>query len=137
MDRGTAAPLANFLENRKAILKITDGDRLEGEGMQNVQVEIARTESSRRRNAAQGKLLLVALLENYCMLYDQSKEQNQQLFFMLCQYLARMGMYVYILEFSNPSRLESIAQISLKNSLLFVLHTKRHSRNWSSKLFRP
>lgn len=89
------SPLSAFLNNRKAILKIRDSDRLEGgeTNFQNFhQVEITRTESSRRRNHAQGKLLLVALLENYCMLYDQSKEQNQQLFFMLCQYLCRMGI---------------------------------------------
>ena len=40
----------------------------------------------------QGNLLLVALLENYCMLYDQNNERNQKLFLVLCQHLCRMGI---------------------------------------------
>ena len=97
-DQGDKKQLTtSFFEIRKPIASSAkDSAMLEQAGVFTTfgsnPLEISRTESSRKRNQAQGKLLLVALLENYCMLYDQSKEQNQQLFFMLCQYLCRMGI---------------------------------------------
>ncbi|KAJ3358528.1 Eukaryotic translation initiation factor 2-alpha kinase [Kappamyces sp. JEL0680] len=95
---GSADALQVFLDNRQQILSLRSGAGAGLEGDTNRiatddgsdQLVIAKTESARKRN--QGKLLLVALLENYCMLYDQSKEQNQQLFFTLCAYLAKMGI---------------------------------------------
>jgi hypothetical protein len=96
MEGAPDANIQSFLERRQRILAIRDLDSLEGKELQAGPLEVAdplltaRTESARKRN--QGKLLLVALLENYCMLYDQSKEQNQQLFFTLCAYLAKMGI---------------------------------------------
>jgi|1048.fasta_scaffold87681_1 translation initiation factor 2-alpha kinase 1 len=90
----------SFLSNRAKIFAIKDDDELEG--ISDLQEELTQqsflsdeqllTEQSQSRDKRQGKLLLVALLENYCMLYDQSKEQNQKLFFVLCQHLCRMGI---------------------------------------------
>jgi eukaryotic translation initiation factor 2-alpha kinase 1 len=83
-----------FMENKNKILAIKDSNEFSGS-------ELVTTPPSshehlpyqdRIRKKGQGKLLLVALLENYCMLYDQSKEQNQKLFLVLCQHLCRMGI---------------------------------------------
>ncbi|KAI8924731.1 kinase-like domain-containing protein [Entophlyctis helioformis] len=49
-----------------------------------------RTE--RLRKSRQSQLLLVSLLENFCMLYDQSGERNRRLFFVLCKQLSHMGI---------------------------------------------
>ncbi|KAI8609407.1 hypothetical protein BC830DRAFT_1150666 [Chytriomyces sp. MP71] len=46
----------------------------------------------RERKLKQGRLLLVSLLENFCMLYDQSPERNKKLFFVLCKQLSAMGI---------------------------------------------
>jgi hypothetical protein len=46
----------------------------------------------RERRLRQGRLLLVSLLENFCMLYDQSPERNRRLFFVLCKQLSAMGI---------------------------------------------
>ncbi|KAI9344843.1 hypothetical protein DFJ73DRAFT_960902, partial [Zopfochytrium polystomum] len=46
----------------------------------------------RDRKLRQGRLLLVSLLENFCMLYDQSPERNRRLFFLLCKQLSAMGI---------------------------------------------
>ncbi|TPX71011.1 hypothetical protein CcCBS67573_g06333 [Chytriomyces confervae] len=46
----------------------------------------------RERKLKQGRLLLVSLLENFCMLYDQSPEKNKRLFFLLCKQLSAMGI---------------------------------------------
>ncbi|KAL2919385.1 hypothetical protein HK105_201029 [Polyrhizophydium stewartii] len=46
----------------------------------------------RQRKSRQSQLLLVSLLENFCLLYDQSGERNKRLFFVLCQQLSRMGI---------------------------------------------
>ncbi|ORY47322.1 kinase-like protein [Rhizoclosmatium globosum] len=46
----------------------------------------------RERKLKQGRLLLVCLLENFCMLYDQSPERNKKLFFTLCKQLSSMGI---------------------------------------------
>ncbi|KAI8599326.1 kinase-like domain-containing protein, partial [Dissophora ornata] len=40
----------------------------------------------------QGKLLLVSLLDNFCVLYDQSPERNRKLFFVICKTLSNMGI---------------------------------------------
>ncbi|GJJ75183.1 hypothetical protein EMPS_07541 [Entomortierella parvispora] len=45
-------------------------------------------ESKRR----QGKLLLVSLLDNFCLLYDQSPERNRKLFYVICKTLSNMGI---------------------------------------------
>ncbi|KAI8846233.1 hypothetical protein BC829DRAFT_270754 [Chytridium lagenaria] len=46
------------------------------------------------RRLRQGRLLLVSLLENFCMLYDQSPERNRRLFFVLCKQLSAMGILI-------------------------------------------
>ncbi|KAJ3017907.1 UNVERIFIED_CONTAM: Eukaryotic translation initiation factor 2-alpha kinase [Siphonaria sp. JEL0065] len=46
----------------------------------------------KERKLKQGRLLLVSLLENFCMLYDQSPERNKRLFFVLCKQLSAMGI---------------------------------------------
>ncbi|KAL1915790.1 uncharacterized protein VTP21DRAFT_6549 [Calcarisporiella thermophila] len=48
-----------------------------------------RAKESRRR---QGRLLLVSLLENFCMVYGQSPERNRKLFFTLCKALSLVGI---------------------------------------------
>lgn len=51
------------------------------------------TRKDEARKVKQGQLLLVSLLENFCMLQaDKSPEQNQALFFVLCKRLSRMGV---------------------------------------------
>ncbi|KAF9430876.1 Eukaryotic translation initiation factor 2-alpha kinase [Entomortierella beljakovae] len=40
----------------------------------------------------QGKLLLVSLLDNFCVLYDQSPERNRKLFYVICKTLSNMGI---------------------------------------------
>ncbi|KAF9930925.1 hypothetical protein BGZ67_005565 [Mortierella alpina] len=40
----------------------------------------------------QGKLLLVSLLDNFCLLYDQSPERNRKLFYVICKTLSNMGI---------------------------------------------
>ncbi|KAJ1924325.1 hypothetical protein IWQ60_005281 [Tieghemiomyces parasiticus] len=40
----------------------------------------------------QGRMLLVSLLENFCMLYDQSPQRNRELFFTICKTLYSMGI---------------------------------------------
>ena len=44
------------------------------------------------RNNRQGRLLLVSLLENFCAMYDQSPQINQQLFYVICKQLSKMGV---------------------------------------------
>ncbi|XJO78886.1 hypothetical protein BDV3_003259 [Batrachochytrium dendrobatidis] len=44
------------------------------------------------RKNRQSQLLLVSLLENFCMLYDLSGDKNKQLFFVLCKQLSKMGI---------------------------------------------
>eukprot|EP00833_Pecoramyces_ruminatium_P010707 jgi/Orpsp1_1/1184739/evm.model.c7180000090780.1 len=44
------------------------------------------------RNNRQGRLLLVSLLENFCAMYDQSPQINQQLFYVICKQLSKMGI---------------------------------------------
>ncbi|KAI1295849.1 Eukaryotic translation initiation factor 2-alpha kinase [Mortierella claussenii] len=48
-----------------------------------------RTQENKRR---QGKLLLVSLLDNFCLLYDQSPERNRKLFYVICKTLSNMGI---------------------------------------------
>ncbi|KAI7820268.1 kinase-like domain-containing protein, partial [Gamsiella multidivaricata] len=38
------------------------------------------------------KLLLVSLLDNFCLLYDQSPERNRKLFYVICKTLSNMGI---------------------------------------------
>ncbi|RIB29509.1 kinase-like domain-containing protein [Gigaspora rosea] len=45
-------------------------------------------ESKRR----QGRLLLVSLLENFCLLYDTNPEGNRKLFYVICKMLSAMGI---------------------------------------------
>jgi hypothetical protein len=52
----------------------------------------AQSNVDRERKFKQSKLLLVSLLENFCMLYDQSPERNRKLFFLLCKQLSMMGV---------------------------------------------
>ncbi|KAJ1656336.1 hypothetical protein IWQ61_004074 [Dispira simplex] len=40
----------------------------------------------------QGRILLVSLLENFCMLYHKSPQRNRELFFTLCKTLYSMGI---------------------------------------------
>ncbi|KAG0006143.1 Eukaryotic translation initiation factor 2-alpha kinase [Modicella reniformis] len=40
----------------------------------------------------QGKLLLVSLLENFCLLYDQNPERSNKLFYVICKTLSNMGI---------------------------------------------
>ncbi|KAG0293293.1 Eukaryotic translation initiation factor 2-alpha kinase [Dissophora globulifera] len=40
----------------------------------------------------QGRLLLVSLLDNFCVLYDQSPERNRKLFYVICKTLSNMGI---------------------------------------------
>ncbi|KAG0250918.1 hypothetical protein DFQ27_009132 [Actinomortierella ambigua] len=40
----------------------------------------------------QGRLLLVSLLDNFCLLYDQSPERNRKLFYVICKSLSNMGI---------------------------------------------
>ncbi|KAF9426811.1 hypothetical protein BGZ94_005989 [Podila epigama] len=40
----------------------------------------------------QGKLLLVSLLDNFCLLYDQSPERSRKLFYVICKTLSNMGI---------------------------------------------
>ncbi|KAF9355889.1 Eukaryotic translation initiation factor 2-alpha kinase [Mortierella sp. AD094] len=40
----------------------------------------------------QGKLLLVSLLDNFCLLYEQSPERNRKLFYVICKTLSNMGI---------------------------------------------
>ncbi|CAI2176909.1 2546_t:CDS:2, partial [Funneliformis geosporum] len=44
---------------------------------------------SKRR---QGRLLLVSLLENFCLLYDTNPERNHKTFFIICKTLSAMGI---------------------------------------------
>jgi len=46
------------------------------------------------RNNRQGRLLLVSLLENFCAMYDQSPQINQQLFYVICKQLSKMGVII-------------------------------------------
>jgi translation initiation factor 2-alpha kinase 1 len=86
----------NFIDHKDVILSIADTDEYEDceviptPKMSPKTPHLTKKQAS--QSSSQGKLLLVALLENYCMLYDQSKEQNQKLFLILCQHLCRMGM---------------------------------------------
>ncbi|KAF8984683.1 Eukaryotic translation initiation factor 2-alpha kinase [Entomortierella lignicola] len=40
----------------------------------------------------QGRLLLVSLLDNFCLLYEQSPERNRKLFYVICKMLSNMGI---------------------------------------------
>ncbi|KAF9170632.1 Eukaryotic translation initiation factor 2-alpha kinase [Mortierella sp. AD010] len=40
----------------------------------------------------QGRLLLVSLLDNFCLLYEQSPERNRKLFYVICKTLSNMGI---------------------------------------------
>ncbi|CAJ0836194.1 16421_t:CDS:10 [Entrophospora sp. SA101] len=40
----------------------------------------------------QGRLLLVSLLENFCLLYDTNPERNHELFYLICKNLSTMGI---------------------------------------------
>ncbi|KAJ1968337.1 hypothetical protein H4R34_006282, partial [Dimargaris verticillata] len=44
------------------------------------------------RHHDQGRILLVSLLENFCMLYDQNPRRSRQLFFIICKTLYSMGI---------------------------------------------
>ncbi|KAH6579260.1 hypothetical protein BASA61_010372 [Batrachochytrium salamandrivorans] len=44
------------------------------------------------RKNRQSQLLLVSLLENFCMMYDESGDRNRKLFYVLCRQLSNMGM---------------------------------------------
>ncbi|KAI0232684.1 hypothetical protein L0F63_004665 [Massospora cicadina] len=46
-------------------------------------------DEGRRR---QSKLLLVSLLENFCLLYDESPHHNRHLFLVICKMLSSMGI---------------------------------------------
>jgi translation initiation factor 2-alpha kinase 1 len=84
------------MEHKREIVVLRDNDEFHGKSTFQLEEPVMKPEilsvREEMRKKGQGKLLLVALLENYCMLYDQSKEQNQRLFFVLCQQLCRMGI---------------------------------------------
>ncbi|KAI8901231.1 kinase-like domain-containing protein [Globomyces pollinis-pini] len=88
-------PLEQFIYHRREII-LRDSNDFHGindlKSNGSIPKAIVRKNEEDQRKKQQGKLLLVALLENYCMLYDQSTEQNQKLFFVLCQQLCRMGI---------------------------------------------
>lgn len=50
---------------------------------------ISFTDDGKRRQA---KLLLVSLLENFCLLYDESPHRNRKLFLVICKTLSSMGI---------------------------------------------
>ncbi len=39
-----------------------------------------------------GRLLLVSLLENFCLLYDTNPERNHKTFYIICKTLSAMGI---------------------------------------------
>jgi hypothetical protein len=73
-----------------------NGDELHDQNLDRPTALLLRTYTTAKKDSArkskQGQLLLVALLENFCMLHDQPHEQNQALFLILCKQLSRMGI---------------------------------------------
>ncbi|KAJ3139130.1 Eukaryotic translation initiation factor 2-alpha kinase [Physocladia obscura] len=98
--RSSAVSLSTLLQKNVSIEDISDADsqphhhqryhhhqhhhREHAHGKHNLLV--------REKKLKQGRLLLVSLLENFCMLYDQSPERNKRLFFVLCKQLSAMGI---------------------------------------------
>jgi hypothetical protein len=82
------------MANKKSLLAVRDTSSLSVEIVERPGTPMLSSALSSHpgRKKNQGKLLLVALLENYCHLYDQPKQQNQQLFRTLCLYLCKLGI---------------------------------------------
>nr|KAJ3412641.1 Eukaryotic translation initiation factor 2-alpha kinase [Polyrhizophydium stewartii] len=70
----------------------TPGPTLGGSAPRAASAAALLSKKERQRKSRQSQLLLVSLLENFCLLYDQSGERNKRLFFVLCQQLSRMGI---------------------------------------------
>ncbi|KAF9107467.1 Eukaryotic translation initiation factor 2-alpha kinase [Mortierella sp. AM989] len=68
----------------------------------------------------QGRLLLVSLLDNFCLLYEQSPERNRKLFYVICKTLSNMGIIdeEYLEEMSA---VRSSYQRAFKNLVLTAL----------------
>ncbi|KAJ3315863.1 Eukaryotic translation initiation factor 2-alpha kinase [Boothiomyces sp. JEL0838] len=93
----TSTSFNKFLQHKDQLIQVQDDNGFEGKELVITpplidSIPEVKTVKEQIRKKEQGKLLLVALLENYCMLYDQTKEQNQKLFLVLCQHLCRMGI---------------------------------------------
>jgi len=75
-------------------------------------------ESKRR----QSRLLLVSLLENFCLLYDTNPERNHKTFYLICKTLSAMGIIEeeYIDEMST---VRSSYQRAFKDLLVQALNS--------------
>ncbi|KAF9184262.1 Eukaryotic translation initiation factor 2-alpha kinase [Haplosporangium sp. Z 767] len=75
----------------------------------------------------QGKLLLVSLLDNFCLLYDQSPERNRKLFYVICKTLSNMGIIdeEYLEEMSA---VRSSYQRAFRSLVLSALSSIKHEQ---------
>ncbi|KAF9904344.1 Eukaryotic translation initiation factor 2-alpha kinase [Lobosporangium transversale] len=75
----------------------------------------------------QGKLLLVSLLDNFCLLYDQSPERNRKLFYVICKTLSNMGIIdeEYLEEMSA---VRSSYQRAFRSLVLSALTSIKHEQ---------
>ncbi|KAI8351582.1 hypothetical protein B0O80DRAFT_108542 [Mortierella sp. GBAus27b] len=65
------------------------GENPHGVVLKNQRRDQERMLENKRR---QGKLLLVSLLDNFCLLYEQSPERSRKLFYVICKTLSNMGI---------------------------------------------
>ncbi|KAI9193153.1 kinase-like domain-containing protein [Polychytrium aggregatum] len=75
-------------------------------------------QQAEERRLRQGRLLLVSLLENFCVLYDQSPDRNRRLFFAICKQLSAMGVSLSPWESSMSTSSSSASQVP--NSLVLA-----------------
>ncbi|KAG0261886.1 hypothetical protein BG011_000583 [Mortierella polycephala] len=75
----------------------------------------------------QGRLLLVSLLDNFCLLYDQSPEKNRKLFYVICKTLSNMGIIdeEYLEEMSA---VRSSYQRAFRSLVLSALSSIKHEQ---------
>ncbi|KAJ1328293.1 hypothetical protein BSLG_010404 [Batrachochytrium salamandrivorans] len=72
------------------------------------------------RKNRQSQLLLVSLLENFCMMYDESGDRNRKLFYVLCRQLSNMGSAL------DGTRLFAYRLVTTNFSEYFNLKTSRY-----------
>jgi hypothetical protein len=133
-------PIQKFIEHKARIMSVNDSNEFEGAQLIQTPPLSLQDErpAERIKKSGQGKLLLVALLENYCMLYDQSKEQNQKLFLILCQHLCRMGIIDstdFLEEFSS---VRASYKRAFKELVVLAMSTVKvtrypYSRKWTQE----
>jgi len=85
------------------------------------------------RSHRQGRLLLVSLLENFCAMYDQSPQINQQLFYVICKQLSKMGIIEEEDFMEELSSVRSTYKKAFKQLMIQALVAIREENIFSSR----